>query len=179
MKSYKDEGVVLQRRNFGEADRIITVFSKSHGKVTLLAKGVRRLTSRKRGHVEVFSYIKFNVVQTHGMGILSEVETKAGFPKIRENLKKASLAFYLIEAIGRLSREEEENEKLFLLTLDALTSLEKTSRLTALKEKFVQRALETTGFWPAGKVLTNPDKALENVIERKMGSARVGKKILQ
>ena len=53
--SYKTEAIVLKRTNFGEADRLVTVFSQPRGKLVLLAKGIRRLTSRKKGHLELFN----------------------------------------------------------------------------------------------------------------------------
>jgi len=61
-KTYSSEGIILSRKNYGEADRILTVFSKNYGKVTLLAKGIRKLISKKRGHLEIFSEVKFSAV---------------------------------------------------------------------------------------------------------------------
>ena len=58
-RSYTSEGIVLARRNYGEADRILVIYSKNFGRVSYMAKGVRRPKSRKRGHIEVFNYIKF------------------------------------------------------------------------------------------------------------------------
>jgi len=55
--SYKTEAIVLKRVSFGEADRLVTVFSRNRGKLTLLAKGIRRLTSRKKGHLELFCQV--------------------------------------------------------------------------------------------------------------------------
>jgi len=54
-RSYKAEGIILKRINFSEADKILTIFTKRHGKVRAIAKGVRRLTSRKAGSVELFN----------------------------------------------------------------------------------------------------------------------------
>jgi len=58
MKSYKAEGIVIKRKNFGEADRILTVFTKKYGKIKVLAKGVRRITSRRGPNVELFNQVE-------------------------------------------------------------------------------------------------------------------------
>ena len=73
--SFTSEGFVLARRNFGEADRIIDIYSKDKGKISLIAKGIRRPKSRKRGHLEIFSKISFQAINGKGMGILTEAET--------------------------------------------------------------------------------------------------------
>jgi DNA repair protein RecO (recombination protein O) len=73
-KTYKTEGIVLARRNYSEADRIISVFSKGWGRISLLAKSVRKPKSRKRPHIEVFSYITFQAVKGKGIDLVTEVE---------------------------------------------------------------------------------------------------------
>ena len=54
-RTYKTEGIILKRINFGEADRILTSYTKHFGKISLLAKGVRKITSRKGGNIELFN----------------------------------------------------------------------------------------------------------------------------
>ena len=53
---YRLQGIILRRRDLGEADRLLTVFTRDRGKLNLLAKGVRRAASRKAGHIEPFTY---------------------------------------------------------------------------------------------------------------------------
>ena len=81
IRTYSSEGIILARKNYSEADRILTCFSKSYGKISLLAKGIRKLKSKKRGHLEVFSHIKFSASRGHGMDIITEVETINTFSK--------------------------------------------------------------------------------------------------
>lgn len=98
-RSYSDEGIVLARRNFGEADRILSIYTKNHGRISVIAKGIRKTTSKKRGHLEIFSYIKFQVADGRGIGILTEVETLNNFEIVRKDLKKVSLAYFFCEVI--------------------------------------------------------------------------------
>lgn len=178
-RSYSDEGIVLARRNYGEADRILSVYTKNHGRISYLAKGVRRPESRKRGHIEVFSQIRFQASRGKGLDLITEVETVENFSSIRKNLKKVSLAYYFIEVVGRITREGQSHPELYYLLLKYLNQLKSAKELKALRLDFILRLLTVLGFWPRGKALLDPDKKLEEVLERQINSRRVGKRILE
>ncbi len=175
--SYSDEGIILARKNYSEADRILILFSKHHGRVSLLAKGVRRPASRKRGHLEIFNYLKFQAVKGKGLDLMTEAETIDNFEAIRKNLKKVSLAYYFMEVIGRITHEGESHQELFDFLLVYLDKLKAEIKLKKLRLDFIIELLIILGFWPKGKVLINPDGKLEEVIERRLNSVRVGKKM--
>lgn len=177
--SYSDEGIVLARRNYGEADRILVVYSKAHGRTSLIAKGVRRPTSRKRGHIEVFNYVRFQAAAGRGLDIMTEAEVIENFKEVRGSLKKVSLAYYFAEVIGRITHEGEPNAMLFNLILDYLEKLKRTKELKSLRLNFVNDLLILTGYWPKGRDLKDPDEKLEEVIERELSSVRVGKMMLE
>ena len=169
---------MLARRNFSEADRILSVFSKGHGRLSLLAKGVRRPSSRKRGHIEVFNRIKFQAVKGRGLDMMTEAEIIDSFEMVRKDLKKVALAYYFMEVIGRTIHEEEKNIELYGLLQDYLEKLKEDKKLLSLRQNFVYQALTILGFWPKGKDLPDPDSKLEEVTERQLNSARVGKKLV-
>ena len=177
-KRYSSEGIVLARRNYSEADRILVIYSKNYGKISLIAKGVRRLNSRKRGHLEVFSHIKFSAAKGKNLDILTEAEIIDFFPKVREDLKKVAVAYYLMEVVGRTTRDDEPNTEVFSIILEYLKRLKKEGKLRKLRLDFILKILTDLGFWPKGKIMDNPDKVLEEVVEREMTSVRVGKKLL-
>lgn len=179
LRSYLDEGVVLARRNYGEADRILSVFCRRNGRLPFLAKGVRKPSSRKRGHIEVFSHIKFQASRSKGIDMITEVDTLENFKNIRLSLKRTSLAYYFMEAVGRSTREGERHPELFALIKDYLLRLEKENTLKKLKSDFIYSLLTTLGFWPRGKVLQNPENKLEEIIEYRLSSERVGKRIFE
>src|SRR3972149_254097 len=117
LRSYSSEAIVLARRNWGEADRILVIYSKSFGKKRLLAKGVRRPKSRKRGHIEVFSNLKFSASRGKGLDLMTEAEIIENFSIIRKDLKKVAVAYFLMETVGRITHDEEKNERLFELMI--------------------------------------------------------------
>ena len=176
--SFTSEGVVLARRNFGEADRIVDIYSRDKGKISLIAKAVRRPSSKKRGHIEIFSRISFQAYAGKGMGILTEVETMDNFEQIRKSIKKVSLAYYFMEVVNKITREEEENIELYNVLLSFMERLKTGKELKELRSEFVEVLLKTLGYWPKDKSLPFPDKKLEEILERQVNSVRVGKIIL-
>jgi hypothetical protein len=69
---YRLSGIVLRRRDLGEADRLLTVFTRDRGKVTLLAKGVRRAASRKAGHLEPFTHTDLLVAKGASLDLVTQ-----------------------------------------------------------------------------------------------------------
>jgi DNA repair protein RecO (recombination protein O) len=178
-RSYTSEGIVLARRNFGEADRILVLYTKTHGRTSLIAKGVRRPKSKKRGHVEVFNLINFQAISGRGLDLMTEAEVIEDFKEIRISLKKVSLAYYFAEVVGRITHEGEANSEIYNLILESFEKLKDAKELKKLRLDFVSKLLVTMGYWPLGKALQDPDKALEEVIERQISSSRVGKRMVQ
>ena len=177
-RRYSSEAIVLARRNYSEADRILTVVSKHYGKLVLIAKGVRKPESRKRGSIEVFSKIKFSAARGRVFDIVTEVEMLRFYKDIRNDLKKVSLAYYFLEVVDKIIQQEEKNGEIFTLLDDYLSKLESEKKLKKLKDEFVRNILIISGFWPKEKVIKDSNKTLEYVLERKISSARVGKKVL-
>lgn len=177
--SYTSEGIILGRRNYGEADRILSVYSKEHGRIALMAKGIRKPKSRKRGHLEIFSLLNFQAIKGHGIDLMTEADITDDFKEIRKSLSKISLAYYFMEVIGKITHEGEKNEELYSLILSSLDNLKKETQLKKLRFDFIHELLTIMGYWPQGKVLPNPDEVLEEVIERQISSVRVGKRMLE
>lgn len=178
-RTFSDEGIVLARRNWGEADRILSVFTKHRGRLSIIAKSVRRPKSRKRGHLEIFSYVRFQAVSGRSLDLMTEAEVIDSFSQVRKNLKKVSLAYYFMEVLGRTTHENEVHADLFELTIEYLNRLKSQKQLKKLRLDFVLALLTLLGFWPKGKPLANPDYKLEEVIERQIASFRVGKRMLE
>jgi DNA repair protein RecO len=176
---YKSEGILLGRQNYGEADRIIHIFSKDFGKISLIAKSVRKLTSRKRGHLEVFGKIRFSAVKGKGLDMILEAEQIELYSKIRQDLKKVALAYYFTEIVGRIVHDFEPNPSIYEILDNFLAKLERTRSLKKLRFDYINQIVVAAGYWPKDRILQNPDQVLEEIIERKPSTLRVGKKILE
>jgi DNA repair protein RecO (recombination protein O) len=178
-RSYSSEGIVLSRKNYGEADRILIIVSKDFGKLSLLAKGIRKIKSKKRGHLEIFSKIKFSAVRGNGMDIITEAETIDDFSLVRTNLNKISLAYYFCEVVSKITREDSHLSSIYNLLSNALNNLESESELKKLRFKFIHDLLSDMGYWPEGEKIIDADIVLDDILERKINSVRVGKKVLE
>lgn len=178
-KTYTSEGIILSRKNYSESDRILVCFSKHFGKITLLAKGIRKIKSKKRGHLEIFSKIKFSVAYGHGFDIMTEAETINDFAGVRLNLNKISLAYYFCEVVNKITHEDGRASTVYSLLSTALEQLEKETELKKLRLKFIFDLLIEMGYWPENKKMIDADIVLEDVLERKLSSVRVGKQMLQ
>lgn len=177
-RSFKDRAFVLARKNYQEADRIITVFGQHYGKLSLLAKGVRKIKSRKKGHLEVFSHITYSASHTKGFDILTEVEEIESFKEVRKDLKKVAVAFFYLEAVAKVSRDGEGNQKIYNLLDDSLKGLSNSKNLKKDRNEFTRKLLVALGFWPEGKKLEKPDNMLSEITESKLGTVRIGKNLL-
>ncbi|MFC1649121.1 DNA repair protein RecO [Patescibacteria group bacterium] len=175
-RKYSSIGIVIKRRNFSEADRIIVLYTKDYGKITLLAKGVRKPKSRKRGHVEMFTLINFSASRTKSLDLITEVETVEVFD-YEKDIKRVSVAYFIVETIDKLTREGENNEELYSHIIKNMKILRNVSGLKEFRLEFVRNTLIILGYWPEEKPMSDPDSTLEEVVEKRMNSVRVGKKI--
>lgn len=145
MRGFKTEGIILKRRNFGEADRILTVFTLHRGKISVLAKGVRRIRSRRAGNVELLNRAVMYLHQSKGMPILTEAQTLASFQKIKEDLTLSTYAYHLIELVDRLTAENQENRILYEHLVEVLKRLERKPRQILIRA-FEAKILSNLGF---------------------------------
>jgi len=122
---YKTEGIIVKRRNFGEADRILTVLTKNYGKIQVKAPGVRKITSRRSSHIELLNLARFTLYRSFRvtLPIVTEAQTQEEFLTIKNNLKKIGLAYYICELIDRFCAQNQENRTVFFLVRDTLFRL--------------------------------------------------------
>ena len=169
-KSYKTEGVILKSSNFSEADKILTIFTKHFGKVSVIAKGIRRITSRKGGNLELFNQVRIFVAKGKNMDIVTEVEVINSFSNWRKNLEKVAVAYQLCELVDKLSAEEVENREVYELMLNYFSNLSSITNYQLLITNFEVSLLQSLGFWPKGKAVgnLNLDAYIEDLINRKL-----------
>lgn len=178
LRNYSTIGIVLARKNYGEADRVITLLTKDFGKIRVLAKGIRKTKSKKRGHLEVFSLVKISVSQIKGMGLMTEAQIIDSYENIRKDLTRISLAYYFMEVASKLLYDSETNEIFFNTLVEFLTRLKKETQMKKLKNEFLEKMLIFSGYLPQNKKDINLNKYLEEILERKVNSVAIGKKML-
>lgn len=151
MQLYSTEALILKRRNFGEADKLITIFTRAQGKVATIAKGVRKITSRRAGSLELLNHVKVSLHQTKGLPILTEAQNLNSFPNLKENLEKLSSAFIVLELVDRLIAEEQENQVVFDLMVSTLQRIDQAKTATEARKfqtSFQIKLLTEVGYLP-------------------------------
>jgi len=123
MANYKTRGIIIRRSNFGEADRLLTIFTERFGKVKAIAKGARKQQSKLAGNLEPFCLTNFVIAEGRNLDIVTEAEIINCFFKIRNNLKSVNSSFYLAEVIDKLSEEREAHSDVFNLLLQTLEKI--------------------------------------------------------
>ncbi len=145
-KSFSCQGIVLKRRNWGEADRMVTVYTQSLGKITGVAKGARRLNSSKRSLLEPGTQAHFQFVATRGFNLLTQCRLVSSRPYLSTNLQTLVKAHQILEIVDALTVEHEENEFVFAHLEDMLDQLADTGiSKTVLLEQF-RMLLQYLGF---------------------------------
>lgn len=134
MATIKTRGIVLKRRAQGEADRVITVLAPRLGKFSAIAKGVRRITSRLGGHLELFSVVDFVLAEGRTWYIISAAETVATFPVLRSSLPAAQAAGHFARLINRFIPEGEDAPAAFDRLEAALAALPEVPSSLVLRQ---------------------------------------------
>lgn len=165
MPTVTSEGIILKHKNFGEADRIVTAFTDRFGKISIVARGVRKITSRRAGNIEVLNRSKLHLFKGKNY-TLTEAESLETFSKLKSNLTLTSYAFHILELIDRLLPEEQKNLAVYNLTVQALEVLTKVPRQIVIRA-FEVKLLSSLGFWSREilKDVDSPTKKLLKTLE--------------
>ena len=158
---YRTEAIVLRRTDFGEADRLLTVFTPERGKIKLIAKGARKSSSRKSGHVELFSHDLFVVATGHSLDIITQAETLEPYRPLREDLLRTTYAYYVAELADGYTAERDENRPVFYLLKAAFGWLCTAQDLQLVSRYYEVRLLGLVGFQPQLFVCGGCQRVLE------------------
>ena len=100
----KVEALVLRHSDWGEADRMLVIFSPFQGKTRVVAKGARRLRSRKAGHLEPFTRVSLLLARGRDLWIVTQAETiEAYLPLLYPTLTRARTLGYWYSRLRRAS----------------------------------------------------------------------------
>ncbi|MDM8529506.1 DNA repair protein RecO [Anaerolineales bacterium HSG24] len=145
---YRTDAIILRRSDHKEADRLLTVFTPKLGKLKLVAKGVRKITSRKAGHIELFMLTDMQIARSRTWDIVTQVQVLQTYRGLREDLDKTSQAYYMAELIDCFVEEADANLSLFELFAFTLAHLAHATDSFLLLRYFEIHLLRLTGFQP-------------------------------
>lgn len=163
MPAVTTEGLILKRNNFGEADRVLTVLTPRFGKISIIAKGVRKITSRRAGNIELLNIVKLHLFKAKNYN-LGEAQSLETFPKIKANLTLSTTAFHIIELLNRLTPEDQKTPQIYELAVSVLRILEKNPRQIFIRA-FEVKLLYLLGFWSIDAI-RDLSQEQKNVLEK-------------
>ena len=147
MKLYADEAVVIKSVSMREADRVLTLYSRTRGKFRAVAHGVDKPASRKRGSVQPFTFGKFLLRRGRDLDSVDQCEGVEYFTGLRQSLEGLSYASYLAELVDAFSPEGETTAGIFELIMESFRLLGgENDRLLA--RSFEMKLLCLAGYRP-------------------------------
>lgn len=121
---YRDRGIVLRTYKLGEADRIVVMVTRGHGKVRAVAKGVRKTRSKFGSRLEPTSHVSVQFHEGRELDIVTQVDSVDHFRGIRDDLDRITRASAMLEVVDRVAQERAADPRLFDMLLGALRTLE-------------------------------------------------------
>jgi DNA repair protein RecO len=149
MKQLQTTGIVLKRTLYGEADRILTLLTPEHGKISLMAKGVRKPKSKLAGGIELFSVSDISYIQGKSeLGTLVSCRLKIHYGHIVNSIDRVQLGYDLIKMLHK-STEDQPEPEYFLLLEHAFSALDDNSiSLELIRAWFQAQLLKQAGHQP-------------------------------
>lgn len=149
---YRDEAVVLRTHKLGEADRIITLLTRQHGRVRAVAKGVRRTTSRWGSRLEPFNHVDLQFAEGRNLDTITQAETIEPFhSRLGMDYERYTAGTAMLETAERLVTEEREPAvQQFLLLVGGLRALSSGLHTPPqIMDSYLLRSLSVAGYAPS------------------------------
>lgn len=147
-RSRRVDALILRHQRWGEADRLLTIFTREHGKLRIIAKGARKTTSRKAGHLEPFMRSTLQLAQGRDLWIVTQAETINAFLPIRDDLQLMGIASYVIELLDKFTYEDGINQPLYRLAVETLERLCTADPVFVVLRYYEMRLLDILGYRP-------------------------------
>ena len=160
---YRTPAVVLKRIDFGEADKVLTLFTPFHGKLRVVAKGVRRPASRMGGHLDLLTHSSLLLAHGRNLDIVTQSETVDSFIGLRDDLWRASQGYQVAELLDRMTEEAHEDRPTYQALLEALRRIAEDADPELAVRQFEVTLLDRLGYRPQLRACVACGKPLERV----------------
>lgn len=174
---YRVTAFILKRSNVGEADKILTIFSKNIGKLRVIAKGIRKITSRRGPHVDLFNEVSMMLHRGKTMDIVTEVTTIKTYRTGLSSWVRMRAAYLVVEILDKLIPEQVEHRDIYIKVHETLEAIENSpeEKLDAVLLSFCNDILMKLGFLSFEKqfsTLLSVISYIERIAERKIKTAK-------
>jgi DNA repair protein RecO (recombination protein O) len=146
---YKTQGIILRTHKLGEADRIITILTSTHGRVSAVAKGVRKTKSKFGCRLEPFTHVDLLLYKGRNLDIVTQAEIINSFAGIRDSFERISYGSAMLDLVNKVAIEEERDIPLYNLLLKSLQVLSRSNKnLRLLLIAFDIKLMAISGYKP-------------------------------
>lgn len=149
--SFSDTGIIIRSVDSGEADKFVSIITENHGLQDFIARGARRLTSKKAPHLDLFNLVKFQSGRGEHPNFLDQVESISYYPGIKKDFAKVGLCLTIMEILINTLPVEVEDREIFLSAksfLDAVEKSDSQKETNRLGRKFGLFLLRHLGYPP-------------------------------
>ena len=149
MPTYHADAIVLHRLDYGEADRIVTLLTREHGKLAAIAKGARRGKSKVAGSLDLFARSSMMLAKGRNLDVVAQVERRGDARHISGDLRRTAYACLVAEVVDKVMEDRHPVDEIFDLvvrTLGDLNLVERSPR--ADTAWFLMRILDVLGYQP-------------------------------
>ncbi|MEW6143181.1 MAG: DNA repair protein RecO [Chloroflexota bacterium] len=147
-RNYQAEVIVLKHRGFGEADKVLTLYTLEYGKVRAVAKGIRRPGSKLGGHVDLLTHSQLMLARGRNLDIITQAQTIDSFIELKSDLDRLSYGLYVAELVDCFTEERMESRAVFDLTLNTLLRLSEASSPDIALRYFELHLVDLLGYRP-------------------------------
>lgn len=158
---YVTDAIVLSRFDYGEADRIMTLFTPTYGKFKAIAKGVRRTKSRLGGSLEPLAELRVALARGRTFDVVTQVQVTHAWLRLRDSLESAATAWYLAELADRSMEERHEAQGLYALLKHAYELLDAGMDAGRVARWYEMRLADELGMRPEVDRCVECDRMLE------------------
>ncbi len=144
---YRTEALILRRSDLGEADRLMLLATPG-GKRRVLARGIRKTTSKLAGHLELFTRAGLLLAIGRTFDIVTQSEIRDSHTTLRAELPRLSCAYYAAELYDRFSEEDDEHPELYAVLAQTFAALDRSANPDLALRWYELRLLHLTGYRP-------------------------------
>lgn len=172
MKYQKLTGIIINRHIVKEADRFLTIYTLEEGKISVYARGVRSVKSKRGSQIDLFSHIKFELFEKSDRRTLTSVELLNGHHLNKTTLANISRLFQIGELVDALTPEHDPHEEVYDLLVTALGNLSKFETPEYLF-RFKKKLLELLGYGDRPLTSEEIDDYIATLVIRPLRSKNV------
>lgn len=142
---HKVEGIVIRTTDYGEANKILTLYTRELGKIGVMARGAKRPKSRLSSISQLFTHGQFVFQKTQGLGVLNQGEMIQSFRDLRGDIFLTAYAAYIVELLDKLTEQHEKNPYLYELLFQTLYYMDEGFDYEVLTRIFEVKMLRVAG----------------------------------